>query len=940
MKKVISIALAAIASVMLFTACAPGETQTPQATATPTPTPTVAPTPTPQETATLSDFVIIYPQSETLVAHPLKYKADDLNMALLGSVSTMCLPLTDLIDEAQGFVENKYEILLGDTNRKESNDVIAQAGNLRKYDYVIKAVGTKIVIYAVADEGYDLAIQDFAKMCKDNNFTAENALPAIKQVDVDHFHGNSPDGFFVDGVSIGDFVLVSTLSDKDNTALLKHLLDTTGYELSTGSTGTPSAHEIIIGKVNRPQVSAVLGGIRYLDYSISFADGNIIITAHNDEALADAVERFKTDFLDTKAEKKEFTSQNDLVSNAEYPIMSLTLLGSDIAEYSILAESTSDTSATSLRDYIRDLTGWILPITTDDACQKAIVLSGADSEKMNLLIEDLAWDEYIVKSEGTRLYLGSSDTYYKQGPAVHKFLKDYVGFTPETKEVASSTVVIEDNIDILAQVEDFFMKEINDELLEDIETRANSLREKIRNSKTEIVAEGTSYYVSNDGDDNNDGLSPLTPWATLDRVNKAELTYGDVVYFNRGDIFRGHLAAIRGATYSAYGEGQKPRIYGSPFDGAVTGTWQQTDVPNVYRYSERFAGDVGLISMNNAQYHAYKICINGSYKDRGTGKPFASYKDLSEDLTFFHNLGGFVTSTQFEEYGYLYLCSTEGNPAERFDSIEFNSNGNIISATDDNTFDNLCIMYGGCHGIAAGTVNNLVVQNCEIAWIGGSLQGYDDNNNPVRFGNGVEIYGGCDNYEIKNCYIYQCYDAGVTNQTSTGSRLVMKGVKYHDNLLEYNTYNIEYFMSGTSSYIHSMEIYNNIMRYAGYGWGMQRPDHLSVNIQGWNHQNILTEDGFFNIYNNVMQYSVYHMVWTTSHVMEDGPTYTGNILIQHERGTNNQTDTFWGYADPNNLAGEHDLGIVGDCNQDHLPYEYGAAMENYFLNNEVYIVRN
>ena len=56
-------------------------------------------------------------------------------------------------------------------------------------------------------------------------------------------------------------------------------------------------------------------------------------------------------------------------------------------------------------------------------------------------------------------------------------------------------------------------------------------REAIVNTSTEIVWSetftpgetyaGTAYYVSNQGDDRNDGLSPETAWATLDRVNQA-----------------------------------------------------------------------------------------------------------------------------------------------------------------------------------------------------------------------------------------------------------------------------------------------------------------------------------------------------------------------------------------------------------------------------------
>lgn len=76
---------------------------------------------------------------------------------------------------------------------------------------------------------------------------------------------------------------------------------------------------------------------------------------------------------------------------------------------------------------------------------------------------------------------------------------------------------------------------------------------------------GTAYYVSNKGNDGNDGRSPETAWATLDRVNEAPLQYGDAVFFERGGVWRNTTVETKeGVTYSAYGEGAKPRICASP----------------------------------------------------------------------------------------------------------------------------------------------------------------------------------------------------------------------------------------------------------------------------------------------------------------------------------------------------------------------------------------
>jgi len=86
---------------------------------------------------------------------------------------------------------------------------------------------------------------------------------------------------------------------------------------------------------------------------------------------------------------------------------------------------------------------------------------------------------------------------------------------------------------------------------------------------TGIVASsnhGGSYYVSNDGSDSDDGLTPATAWETVDKVNAATFKPGDSILFNRGDEWREQLTipssgdADAQITFSAYGTGAKPVI--------------------------------------------------------------------------------------------------------------------------------------------------------------------------------------------------------------------------------------------------------------------------------------------------------------------------------------------------------------------------------------------
>jgi hypothetical protein len=124
------------------------------------------------------------------------------------------------------------------------------------------------------------------------------------------------------------------------------------------------------------------------------------------------------------------------------------------------------------------------------------------------------------------------------------------------------------------------MKIADKEFLAEIDAKAEALKQKIINSKTDVIYTGTAYYVSPNGNDMNDGLSPETAWATLDRAfetywptTRNLLKYGDTVLLERGgtwyvspDEHAGLTSdaynIVNGVTLGAYGEGERPVIRG------------------------------------------------------------------------------------------------------------------------------------------------------------------------------------------------------------------------------------------------------------------------------------------------------------------------------------------------------------------------------------------
>jgi len=362
-------------------------------------------------------------------------------------------------------------------------------------------------------------------------------------------------------------------------------------------------------------------------------------------------------------------------------------------------------------------------------------------------------------------------------------------------------------------------------------------------SRTAPAGADCRYLSEKTGDDAADGKTPATAWKTTARLNKEALKPGAWVLFERGGLYRGGVQAKAGCTYTAYGTGAKPRIYGSPVDGADPAKWERTDNPRVWAYAIGH-DDVGTLVFDGGAGHAIKIVIRtdkktGKKYNMYTGRPFNSYKDLEGDLHFWHDY--YKNGT-----GKVYLCS-ERNPGERFKSIEFNVKtcGFRVGLNPDVTIDNFCIKYVGVHGVSAGTCRNLTVSNCEFGWIGGSIQGEAifGRDHPTRLGNAVEIYGGCDVYCVTNNYIWQCYDAGITQQVGIGTDKKMlkhqKHMRYIDNVIEKCNYSIEYFLSrvpdGNPSRMEDFVIANNLMWDAAVGFSEQRPDHQQgAHVKSWN----------------------------------------------------------------------------------------------------------
>ena len=323
------------------------------------------------------------------------------------------------------------------------------------------------------------------------------------------------------------------------------------------------------------------------------------------------------------------------------------------------------------------------------------------------------------------------------------------------------------------------------------EAEAKLMRDKILNTQnTEDIYEikGNKYYINKN--------------MTVDDI-PADLKPGDAVLFERGGLWRipcrENVIIPEGVIFGSYGSGEKPRFYGSAANFAGDPDW------------EKFSENIWKRHLPNR--NAGIIVFDDKY---ALGDKKWSLEETTANYDFYYD----------GEHDDIYVYY-DGDLLNDFESIEIGQRGDIITMKSNTVLDNVCIRYAASHGVATEhNMHNVTITNCEIGFIGGSLQ-FDR----VRFGNGIEIKMGGQDITVKNNWVYQCYDAGITFQSwNNGKESRYHDIDFSENLIEYCYYGYEFFTTsaaggGPYSEYKNINISDNIIRFSGYGWAHeQRPD--------------------------------------------------------------------------------------------------------------------
>ena len=374
-----------------------------------------------------------------------------------------------------------------------------------------------------------------------------------------------------------------------------------------------------------------------------------------------------------------------------------------------------------------------------------------------------------------------------------------------------------------------------------------------------------TFYISPNGDDSADGRSPENAWKTLVHLADGGFDFedGDAVLFERGGEWNSELSTRwsgrfafhphSGVTYSAYGAGPRPVLTNS-IDASSPDCWQKTDYEGVWRFREKLADireDIGAIIFDEGKAWGVKLIPNftltaftADARTQNSGMVSNGIEHYFSGGTLLQNPGDIRENLEFihdYEGGALYLRCNEGNPAEVFGKIRLCRRGHILLSgkeTRDITVKNIALKYGGSHGAGLNGCRNVLFEGCEIGFMGGVIQGEDGKR--VRFGNGIENWGSCDNFVIRNCHLYQCYDSAMTSQWCGNSPepVVMKDVHFDNNVVETSNMAVELWNANETattpdSAMIDCTVNDNYGINLGFGIGHTRPDKSGTFLTGF-----------------------------------------------------------------------------------------------------------
>lgn len=223
----------------------------------------------------LKECVLIYPQDPSGL---LFSKMIALQAAIRTATGVKVPYRDDFLQNRTDYVESKYEILIGCTNREASR---TYCGMLRSEDYGYDVIGTKMVIAGRSDGAVSLAIDAFIENVL-KAYTAESDV-VFRKEDAVRVDGTYETGkVFLGGVELSQYCIVYPKGNTVLRLLAESFADTLeaqySYRLPTyDDKTTPVEYELWFGDVNRiTETTALPAGLGDMDCAL-VPDGTSIL---------------------------------------------------------------------------------------------------------------------------------------------------------------------------------------------------------------------------------------------------------------------------------------------------------------------------------------------------------------------------------------------------------------------------------------------------------------------------------------------------------------------------------------------------------------------------------------------------------------------------------------------------------------------------------------
>lgn len=330
-----------------------------------------------------------------------------------------------------------------------------------------------------------------------------------------------------------------------------------------------------------------------------------------------------------------------------------------------------------------------------------------------------------------------------------------------------------------------------------------------RSPRAASAAPGRTFHVSASGNDDADGLTPATAWATIQRANSGLPVDGSTVVFRRGDTFYGELVLPLGCEVGAYGSGARPTLtMFKLLNRSHSWTEHSAGVWKIHLGSPTTHDGYNSTTDANIGY----LVVDGEVKPA-----------LKFDISQLSALWDFCCDI---DNSWLYI-KVPANPTTLATDIKAAPNGDIrrvifCDKGSNNVHDVHVTGTGGC-GIG-GTGPDVWVHDCLIDYIGGSEL---RDGTKRRYGNGIENWVDVERWLIEHNEIAQVYDVAWSPQGPAGTTGYWDDMTFRYNNVHDCTQMIEFWSTGsnTAPGFRRILVHRNFFERAGYSvFADVRPD--------------------------------------------------------------------------------------------------------------------